>query len=114
MLYFMKELSGYRFMWLQVLFDLPVTTKAKRKEASRFRHFLLDLGFEMAQYSVYQRVCSGKKMVESHVRQIEKNLPEYGKVHILAFTDKQYENMKTFRGHKKDEKRKNPDQFTLF
>lgn len=62
-------------MWLQVLFDQPVTTKIKRKEASQFRYFLLDLGFEMAQYSVYQRICSGKEMVESYIRQIEKNLP---------------------------------------
>tara|TARA_Y100001960_G_C14500295_1_gene741235 strand:+ start:294 stop:626 length:333 start_codon:yes stop_codon:yes gene_type:complete len=110
----MKELSGYRFMWLQVLFDLPVTTKVKRKAASKFRHFLLDLGFEMAQYSVYQRICSGKKMLEGYVKRIEKNLPESGKVHILAFTDKQYENMKTFIGNKRDKKQKNPDQFTLF
>ena len=53
-------------------------------------------------------------MVESYIRQIEKNLPESGKTHILAFTDKQYENMKTFRGKKRDKKQENPDQFTLF
>ena len=53
-------------------------------------------------------------MVESYIRQIEKNLAESGKIHILAFTDKQYENMKTFRGKKRDKKQENPDQFTLF
>ena len=110
----MKELSGYRFMWLQVLFDLPVTTRTTRKAATKFRHFLMDLGFEMAQYSVYQRICSGKEMVENYIKKIEKNLPESGKVHILAFTDKQYENMKTFKGKKRQKKQENPDQFTLF
>lgn len=110
----MKPLSGYRFMWLQVLFDLPVTTKQTRQAASKFRHFLLDLGFEMAQYSVYQRFCSGKEMVENYIKRIEKSLPESGKIHILAFTDKQYENMRTFRGKNKQKKQENPDQLTLF
>ncbi len=53
-------------------------------------------------------------MVENYIRRIEKNLPDSGKVHILAFTDKQYENMKTFRGKEKQRKQKNPDQLTLF
>jgi len=46
-------LSGYRNMWLLVMFDLPVTQKEERKEAADFRNYLLDLGFEMAQFSVY-------------------------------------------------------------
>lgn len=107
-------LSGYRFLWLQVLFDLPVTEKKARKDAVRFRNFLLDQGFEMAQFSVYQRFCYGKEMAENISGRIEKNLPESGKVHILIFTDKQYENMKRFRGKKLGKKPKNPDQFTLF
>ncbi len=108
------QLSGYRFLWLQVLFDLPVTEKKARKEATCFRNFLLDMGFEMAQFSVYQRFCYGKEMAENISKRIEKNLPEAGKVHILTFTDKQYENMKTFRGKKPGKKPENPDQFTLF
>lgn len=106
--------SGYRLLWLQVLFDLPVTTKKARKAASDFRHFLLDQGFEMAQYSVYQRICSGKEMAETMANRIEKNLPPAGKVHILTFTDKQYENIRTFRGRGHGKKPKNPDQLTLF
>lgn len=106
--------SGYRLLWLQVLFDLPVTTKSARKAASDFRYFLLDQGFEMAQYSVYQRICSGKEMAETMAKRIEKNLPPAGKVHILTFTDKQYENIRTFRGRKRGKKPENPDQFTLF
>lgn len=101
-------------MWLQVLFDLPVMTREERKAASGFRYFLLDQGFEMAQFSVYQRFCSGKEMAETLTRKIEKNLPRAGKVHILMFTDKQYENMKTFHGKKRNEALQNPNQFTLF
>jgi len=100
-------------MWVQVLFDLPVLTPGERKEATGFRNFLLDMGFEMSQFSVYQRFCSGKEAAEVFIKDIERNLPSGGKVHILLFTDKQYETMRTFIGRKK-EKKKNPDQFEMF
>lgn len=104
-------------MWLQVLYDLPVTTEAKRKAAAGFRDFLLGLGFEMSQYSVYQRCCSGKEMADALSSQIEKHLPKYGRIHLLLITDKQYEKMKTFHGTEegmKRRKRENPNQLTLF
>ena len=34
------RLNAYRVMWLFVFFDLPVTTKKQRKEATRFRKSL--------------------------------------------------------------------------
>jgi len=107
-------LSGYRILWLQVLFDLPVKTKKERKAATDFRNFLLDRGFEMAQFSVYQRWASGKEMAETLIKKVENHLPPAGKVHIITFTDKQYENIRTFRGKKENPKQKNPDQLTLF
>ena len=107
-------LSGYRILWLQVLFDLPVTTAKARKAYAKFRNALLDLGFEMAQFSVYQRFCSGKEMAETFIQSIERNLPPAGKVHVLTFTDKQYENMRTFHGKDENKKKKNPNQLTLF
>ena len=39
-----SALSGYRIMWIFVLFDLPVGTKKERKAATKFREALLDLG----------------------------------------------------------------------
>jgi len=106
--------SGQKNLWLQVMFDLPVKTKKGQKEATKFRNHLLDLGFEMAQFSVYQRYIGSKERVEGFVKKIEGNLPTEGKVHILLFTDKQYENIITFRGKSHKEKPKNPDQFQLF
>lgn len=107
-------LSGYRIMWMLVMFDLPVLTKAERREATKFRQFLLDQGFEMAQFSVYMRFCAGKEQVETHVRRIGKSLPPAGSVHILAFTDRQYENIVSFTGRRRDPARKNPEQLALF
>jgi len=107
-------LSGYRIMWLVVLFDLPVTTKKARKAATRFRLKLLDLGFEMSQYSVYLRFCASKEQAEMYERKIEQAMPSVGKVHIMAITDKQYENIRTYRGRNREQGPKNPDQFALF
>ena len=73
------------------MFDLPVGSHEERKAATRFRNYLLDQGFEMAQFSIYMRFCAGKEQVEAHTRRIAGNLPGRGKVHLLAFTDKQYE-----------------------
>lgn len=110
----MKQLSAYRILWIQVLFDLPVTSKRQRKAATNFRNSLLDMGFSMAQFSVYQRFCVGKELAEKYIKYVEKIIPEDGKVHILTFTDKQYENIVTFNGKKQKSNPKNPEQYELF
>ncbi len=101
-------------MWMMVLFDLPVTEPEERKAATGFRNFLLDQGFEMAQFSVYVRHTSGKEAVEAMTREVEVSLPSSGKVDILQFTDKQYETIISFRGRERGAIKKNPKQFVLF
>ena len=108
------SLSGYRLMWMMVMFDLPVGTRKERKAATRFRHFLLDQGFEMSQFSVYMRFCAGKEQTQTHTKRVQQNVPRTGKVHILYFTDKQYENIVCFDGRKREPQRRNPEQFMLF
>ena len=105
--------SGYRLLWLQVLFDLPVLNKEQRRKATQFRNNLLDLGFSMSQFSVYMRHCKDKGQAETFIKKIERQIPDQGTVHMLIITDKQYENIKTFYcGTKKQ--LKNPDQLILF
>lgn len=107
-------LTGYRLMWMVVMFDLPVVTKAERKAASNFRFTLLDLGFEMSQFSVYMRFCTSPVQVDTYCKQVEHALPEGGKVNILQFTDKQYERIISFHGQARQPPNKTPDQFDLF
>lgn len=107
-------LSGYRLMWMMVLFDLPVGTKKERRLATKFRQFLLDEGFEMSQFSVYLRFCAGKEQAEAHTKKVEKAVPSSGSVHIVYITDKQYENIVSFDGRTKEPARKNPEQYVLF
>lgn len=107
-------LSGYRLMWIFVMFDLPVGTKKQMRDATRFREFLLDEGFEMSQFSVYARFCNGKDSFDTHLKRIERNLPEKGEIHVLTFTDRQYENIVRFSSQRRKRPRKNPDQLAMF
>ncbi len=96
------------------MFDLPVATKPESRAATKFREFLLDQGFEKSQFSVYARFCNGKEQFETYMRRIEANLPDRGEIHVLTFTDKQYENIVRFSGQRRRRQRKNPDQLALF
>ena len=107
-------MSGYRLMWMVVMFDLPVVEKAERKAATAFRNALLDLGFEMSQFSVYMRFCTSAMQVDTYCKRVEDALPKGGKVNILQFTDRQYERIVTFHGTAKQPAKKTPDQFDLF
>jgi len=96
------------------MFDLPVVEKAERKAATEFRNTLLDMGFEMTQFSIYMRFCTSQTQVDTYCRRVECALPEGGKVNILTFTDKQYERIVSYVGKAKQPAKKSPDQFELF
>lgn len=97
-----------------VLFDLPVKQKRQRAAATRFRLDLLDLGFQMAQFSVYMRVCASKEIFETYSRRVRRGLPAEGSVQIIGITDRQYENIQAFRGFESDSGRNKPEQYVLF
>ena len=82
-----------RYMYLFVMFDLPVTTKAERKAANQFRNFLKKDGYDMLQYSIYSRICRGQDAVDKHVQRLKKTVPEEGGVRVFQITDKQYARM---------------------
>lgn len=107
-------LSGYRLMWILVMFDLPTETKPQRKAAGIFRHFLLDEGFERSQFSIYARFINGKEALETRVCRIERALPAHGDVQILSITDRQYRDIVHFSGQGRRSAKKNPSQLVLF
>jgi CRISPR-associated protein Cas2 len=100
-------------MWMIVMFDLPVVEDDDRHHASRFRHALQDLGFCMAQYSVYYRVLSGKEAANAMTSRITAAAPGKGHVQILCITDKQYESIISLRGGDYEAAAKN-EQLSLF
>lgn len=95
------------------MFDLPVIERAERKAAAKFRHFLLDQGFQMTPYSIYTRLLGGHDKVSALERRIASRVPSEGSVYVMTITDKQYENIKTFQGGRRGSP-KNPDQLQLF
>jgi len=101
-------------MWLLVMFDLPVLTKPERRAATKFRQWLLDEGYEMSQFSIYMRFCVGREQVDRRLREIGKVRPIKGQVHVLAVTDRQFEQMVVFRGSERRRGRRMPDQLELF
>lgn len=107
-------LSGYRIMWILVMFDLPTESKPQRKAATDFRHFLLDEGFERSQLSVYARFVNGKEAFQTRVRRIERNLPPQGDVQVLNFTDRQYRDIVHFSDQGRRRAKENPEQLVLF
>ncbi len=101
-------------MWMMVMFDLPVAEDKERKKATRFRKGLLDLGFEMSQFSVYVRFCGDRQKTEPYIKQIKRITPENGKVTILFFTDKQFADIINIVNLKKTTIKEKPDQLCLF
>jgi len=107
-------MSGAKFMWIFVFFDLPTKTKKERKRYTEFRRFLLKDGFIMMQFSVYSRICKGDDSVDTHKKRVKEHLPAKGNIRILSITDLQYSKMETLVGEKKEEEKLEKKQLLLF
>ncbi len=105
--------SEYRLMWIIVMFDLPTETKPQRKLATRFRKYLLDVGFTMSQYSIYMKLVSGWERVRVVEKSICQQIPFEGSVQILTITDKQYGDIVSYHNRKVIENDM-PQQLRLF
>ncbi|MGV8138563.1 MAG: CRISPR-associated endonuclease Cas2 [Mangrovibacterium sp.] len=108
------RLNAYHIMWLFVFFDLPVTTKKERRQASHFRKDLQKDGFSMMQFSVYIRHCASKESAEVHIKRVKDFIPEKGQVSILSVTDKQYGGITNFWGKKSAALPEGPRQLEIF
>lgn len=101
-------------MRMMVFFDLPVKTKTQRRNATRFRNFLLKDGYFMVQYSVYCRVCNGYDDVEKHRNRLHMNKPDNGAVRLLVITEKQFEKVEIILGKRViDEEQEVFNQLTI-
>jgi len=101
-------------MWVLVFFDLPTETKKQRGNATKFRKYLLDDGFNMFQFSIYLRHCPSKENADVHIKRVKNKLPPEGKVGILSITDKQFGQMELFFAKKETKTPVMPQQLELF
>lgn len=102
-------------MRMLVFFDLPVTTRDKKRAYTLFRRFLLKDGYDMIQWSVYGRVVNGMDDAEKHLKRLSNNLPREGSIRCLQVSEKQFASMKLLLGERSfQEKKVNADQLLLF
>ncbi len=101
-------------MWLLTMFDLPTKTSQERREYSRFRKMLLREGFVQLQLSVYAKFCSTRENAGKYCSYIEGKVPPNGQVRVIMVTDKQFGDMLSLYGKKREDIEKKPEQLLLF
>ncbi len=101
-------------MWVMVMFDLPVKTKAQRKRANKYRTFLQGNGFSMLQLSIYMRWCITPKSTDAVINSVAAHVPPDGLVRILRLTDEQWSRSQAFFGKKEVDAGGKPAQLLLF
>ena len=110
--------SHYQLMWLVVMFDLPVSSKAEMKRATLFRNSLLELGFSRKQFSVYMRHCESFENAQAMAQKVRHCLVPNGFVSVMFITDRQYGMTENYFGEAKEEneakKLENSKQLFLF
>lgn len=87
------DISGWRRVWLLLLFDLPVKTKEDRRNYRLFHKALVKDGFQFVQFSVYMRFCPSVENADVHDARVKLALPPEGEVRLMLLTDKQFERM---------------------
>jgi CRISPR-associated protein Cas2 len=105
---------GWKTVWVVAMFDLPVVTPSQRRAYTRFRKHLLNDGFTMMQYSVYQRHCASPENATVHINRMGARVPAEGEVRFLVITDKQFEKITTFVGKKRKPAAPPPTQLEFF
>lgn len=69
---------------LLIGFDLPRYTRRERRQATRFQKRLLDLGFSMKQFSLYEREVKRTKTKRYILQTIKEELPDSGSITLYA------------------------------
>src|ERR1039457_3261278 len=92
------DTEKYKMGWLIVTFDLPVGTKKQRKQATDFRNYLMDDGYQMIQFSVYARACVSFARQERHIERLKKSMPPRGNVRAIFVTRAQWQRLYVIQG----------------
>lgn len=95
------------------MFDLPMETATERKEYRQFRRKLINEGFLMIQFSVYERVCVTRKTATFLENRVRKFLPSGGVVQSLMVTEKQYNDMHFLVGKPVEDVRNTSDRTVI-
>ena len=67
-------------MVLLLSFDLARNTKEERKEATEYRKRLVELGFDMKQYSLYEREVESDTTKDHLIKILKNEVPDDGMI----------------------------------
>ena len=80
---------------LLVMFDLPVTDRAARRGAARFRRGLIRNGYTMLQRSIYFKLITNVSLSSYEYKQISEMFPGRGDVRFLPIPLNQFSRIQT-------------------
>lgn len=90
-------------MRVMIMFDLPVTSAAERREYAHFRKLLIKNGFIMMQESIYTKLVQNESAARWAVDTVRKNKPKDGLVQALVVTEKQFAKIEYILGNASSE-----------
>lgn len=67
-------------MMMLLSFDLPRNIKEERKQATLYRKRLVELGFQMKQFSLYEREVQSQNTRDNLIAILKKELPDTGAI----------------------------------
>lgn len=85
-------------MVLLIGFDLPRNTPEERRQATLYRKRLVELGFSMIQYSLYEREVRQSSTKDRLIRLLRCDLPDTGQITIYLLTDEIHDSQITLLG----------------
>lgn len=74
-------------MILLIGFDLPRHSKKERQQARRFQKRLIDLGFDMKQYSLYEREVKKLETKKYILSVLKEELPDKGAITLYRLPE---------------------------
>lgn len=74
-------------MMLLVCFDLPRNSKEYRYQAYRYRKKLIEMGFTMKQFSLYEREIKQNRNIEKIIQILKEKLPDEGQITLYLLPD---------------------------
>jgi len=101
-------------MWIFIFFDLPTESKADKKEYLQFRKKILQIGFNMFQFSIYWKQLGSLESTVRDIKRVKRILPSKGKIGILRLTDVQCEKMLIYHEKKEVKVAKTTCQLEFF
>jgi CRISPR-associated protein Cas2 len=87
-------------MMLLVCFDLPRETKRERRQAAKYRKRLVELGFSMKQFSLYEREVRQQATRERVIAILKEELPDTGAITLYLLPDDVNDDQITLLGDK--------------